>query len=118
MHPSSERKMARIQAAACVLATLLFSSCTLCRVSAIEQAQKYQAQGYEVRIATYDLLLDGKLYGAFLWDHHAQAVVWKDGHYSWVGEFGQLSDTSTFRLGRMTVYWTIDEFKTATNYRR
>jgi hypothetical protein len=97
---------------------LFFSSCALCRVNAIEQAEKYQARGYEVRIATYDLYLDGKLYGAFLWDHHAQAVVWMNGRYRWVGEFGQLSDEPTFRQGRMTVYWTIDEFKIATNRKR
>ena len=46
--------------AAAVLSALV-TSCTVCRQAAIRDAEQYSMQGYEVRIATYELKLDGLL---------------------------------------------------------
>lgn len=101
----------------CVLAWLLFlliflCSCTICRVTAIQDAERYQANGYAAKVCTYDMTLPGRAYGGFVWTHHAQACVWKDGKMLWAGMLG-LSEEPTFRVKTMVVQWTIDEYKAA-----
>jgi hypothetical protein len=94
------------------LALLSLTGCTLCRNQAVMDADRYQAQGYQAQVATYDLRLDGLLWGGGVWTHHAQAVVWKDGHMLWSGPFG-LSEEPTFRVKRMVVLWDPDEYRKA-----
>jgi hypothetical protein len=89
---------------------LFLTSCSICRVQAVKDAEFYKAKGFKVQIATYDLKLDGLLYGAFIWTHHTQAVVWIDNEQKWVGSFG-LSHEPTFRTGRIIVYQSLEEFK-------
>ncbi len=96
-------------------ALLLFAliSCSMCRETAVRDAEWYSAKGYPVRIATYDLQLDGLLYGAFLWKHHAQAQVYRHGNWYWVCELGGLCKEPTFRTKRMLVLWDVREYKSA-----
>ncbi len=100
-----------------ILAVIVLSAvllgCTVCREAAVRDAERYSTQGYQVRIATYDLKLDGLLYGSFLWTHHAQAQVYQDGKWQWVCELGGLCDTSTFGIKRMVVVWDVEEYKKA-----
>jgi hypothetical protein len=86
------------------------AGCSLCRETAIQQADKYAAMGYQTRIATYDLKMDGLLYGAFIHSYHAQAQVHKDGKWLYVGMTG-LSEDSTFRTGRMLILWDIETYR-------
>ena len=97
--------------AAFVLSVLV--SCAICREAAIRDAEQYAMQGYEVRIATYDLKLDGLLYGGFLWMYHAQAQVYQHGKWYWACELGGLCDEPTFRIKRLTVLWDPHEYKRA-----
>jgi len=90
---------------------LASSGCTICRHAAIKDADKYTDQGYETRIVVYDLSLDGLLWGAFIWDHHAQAQVKKDGHWYWVCELGGLCEEPTFTIKSIMYYWEVQEFK-------
>ena len=99
--------------AAAVLSALV-TSCTVCRQAAVRDAEQYSMQGYEVRIATYELKLDGLLYGAFLWTHHAQAQVYRHEKWYWVCEIGGLCDEPTFRVKRMVVLWDVEEYKKVT----
>jgi hypothetical protein len=96
------------------LACAMMGGCTLCRNQAVLDAGRYQAQGYRAQVATYDLQLDGLLWGGGIWTHHAQAVVWKDGKMQWVGPLG-LSEEPTFRVKRMVVFWDVDEYRLAIN---
>ena len=90
----------------------ILTSCTLCRDEAIKDALYYRAQGWEAKVCTYDLKLDGLLWGGFVWTHHAQGCVWKDGEMKWVGMFG-LADSPTFLMGRTVVQWDIEEYQEA-----
>ena len=92
-------------------------SCTICREAAVRDAERYRVRGYQTRIATYDLKLEGLLYGAFLWTHHAQAQVYRDEKWHWVCEFGGLCDEPTFRVGRMVVLWDVQEYKRSLRFR-
>src|SRR5512135_3424534 len=102
----------KVLVAALVLSALI--SCTVCRETAIRDAERYAGQGDQVRIATYDLKLGGLLHGAFLWTHHAQAQVYRHGKWYWVCELGGLCDTPTFRPKRILVLWDVREYKRAT----
>ena len=76
---------------------LFLVSCQTCRVTSVEDALEYQAKGYETRVAIYPVGMDGLLWGAFLWTHHAQAQVLVDGQWKWVGMVS-LTDTPTFSV--------------------
>ena len=76
---------------------ILLSVCQTCRVTSCEDAFEYEAKGYQTRIAIYPVGMDGLLWGAFLWTHHAQAQVKVNGEWKWVGAFG-LTDRSTFSI--------------------
>lgn len=76
---------------------ILLSACQTCRVTSVEDALKYQAKGYETRVAIYPVGMDGLLMGAFMWTHHAQAQVLVDGEWKWVGMLG-LSDRPTYSV--------------------
>ena len=79
--------------------------CTTCRVTSVEDANVYASKGYQTRIAIYKTGLDGLLWGAFLWRHHAQAQVFIDDQWKWVGTLG-LSDSPTFSIADNEIhYW-------------
>ena len=93
------------------MACALMGGCTTCRETALRDATTYSAQGYETKICSYDLLMDGLIWGGGMWPRHAQACIRRDdGTMSYVGMLG-LSDEPTFRLGRQLVIWDVDEFK-------
>jgi hypothetical protein len=94
----------------------LLIACTVCRETAIRDAERYTVQGYEARIATYDLKLDGLLYGGFLWTHHAQAQVYRNGKWYWVCEINGLCDSPTFSVKRIVVLWDVEEYKRAIGF--
>jgi hypothetical protein len=96
----------------------LLACCTLCRDGAVRDAERYAKRGYEARIATYDLKMDGSLYGAFLWNHHAQAQVYHSGKWLWVCELKGLCEEPTFRVNRMVVLWDVEDYKNALTLRR
>ena len=106
------------RASACnllLLAVLILSLCSCgihtCRVQSINDAERYSQQGYDTRVAVYRQGFEGKAWGAFIWQYHAQAQVYKDDRWYWVGKFG-LSDTSTFSItGNEIYYWTVNEYK-------
>ncbi len=83
---------------------ILLSACQTCRVTSVEDAFAYQAKGYETRVAIYPVGMDGLLWGAFLWTHHAQAQVLVDGQWKWVGMVS-LTDTPTFSIQGDVTYW-------------
>lgn len=86
-----------------LIATLC--TCSTCRVTSVEDATKYTRKGYDTRIAVYKTGLDGLLWGAFLWSHHAQAQVLVENKWKWVGTTG-LSDTPTFTVMNNEIhYW-------------
>jgi len=89
------------------------ASCTICREAAIRDAEQYARRGYEARIATYDLNIDGRMYGAFLWSHHAQAQVYRNEKWYWVCELGGLCEEPTFTIKRIVVLWDVDEYRKA-----
>ena len=80
-----------------IMAVILLCSCQTCRVTSVEDALEYQSKGYETRVAIYPVGMDGLLWGAFMWTHHAQAQVFVNGEWKWVGAFG-LSDRPTFSV--------------------
>jgi hypothetical protein len=87
-----------------VLSLFFLTSCQTCRVTSCEDAKYYKSQGYQTRIAVYKTGLDGKLYGAFIWDYHAQAQVKMGNEWKWAGNFG-LSDTPSFSVKGDIYYW-------------
>lgn len=78
--------------------------CTTCRVTSVEDASTYISKGYDARIAIYRTGLDGLLWGAFLWTHHAQAQVYVDDRWKWVGMLG-LTDSPTFSVSDDEIYY-------------
>ena len=100
------------------LLCFFLACCTLCREAAIRDAERYANEGYPARIATYDLKLDGLLYGAFLWTHHAQAQIYQNGRWLWICEFNGLCDESTFGIKRMVVLWDVEDYKRAVKLSR
>ena len=98
-----------------LLAVLILSLCSCgihtCRVQSILDAEKYASQGYDTRISVYRQGFEGKAWGAFIWQYHAQAQVYKDDKWKWVGMTG-LSDTPTFSVAKDEIYyWTVNEYK-------
>ena len=83
---------------------LFLCACQTCRVTSCEDALEYQQKGYETRVAIYPVGMDGLLWGAFLWTHHAQAQVKVDGKWKWVGMVS-LTDTPTFSIQGDVTYW-------------
>ena len=95
-----------------ILLVLLISGCSLCRYKAVNDAEVYQAQGYQVQITTYKQGWDGLIWGMGIWTHHAQARVFEDG-WQWVGEFGGLQKTPTFSIAGDVVNWKLEVYKAA-----
>jgi len=87
-----------------IIASIPFCGCTTCRVTSVEDANKYARSGYETRIVVYKTGLDGLLWGAFLWTHHAQAQVYIDNEWKWVEALG-LSDSPTFSIADNEIYY-------------
>jgi len=81
-----------------------FYGCTTCRVTSVEDANTYIEKGYRARIAIYRTGMDGLLWGGFLWTHHAQAQVYIDNKWKWVGMLG-LSDSPTFSIANDEIYY-------------
>jgi hypothetical protein len=89
---------------------VFFSACKTCRVTSVEDAATYTTRGYETRIAVYKTGMDGKIWGAFMWTHHAQAQVYVNNRWKWVGMFG-LSDSPTFSIaGDEIQYWKVTDY--------
>ena len=95
--------MKTVLIAALVLLIFLYG-CTTCRVTSVEDANRYAQTGYDTRIAIYKTGLDGLLWGGFLWTHHAQAQVYTNGQWKWVGMLG-LSDYPTFSIANDEIYY-------------
>jgi len=87
-----------------LILVIFFCGCKTCRVTSVEDANAYASKGYQTRIAVYKTGLDGLLWGAFLWTHHAQAQVLIDGKWKWVGILG-LSDSPTFSIADDEIYY-------------
>jgi hypothetical protein len=95
---------------------LILTGCTICSIKSLQDAERYQDEGYKVRVAAYCVGIDGYLWGMGLWSAHAQAQVFKDGEWLWVGEFGNLTQYSTFTKRTMPgyntsyVWWTLPQW--------
>lgn len=106
-----------------ILLGISLTACTLCSTKSIKDAERYQSEGYPVRIAAYCTGLDGYLVGLGMWSSHAQAQVLKDGEWLWVSEFGHLTGYSTYTKRTMPiveaeyVWWSLDDFRDLTNRR-
>ena len=96
-----------------MLFLLLFvaPSCSTCREKAIIDAEHYGANGYQTRIACYNLCLDGLLWGAFIWKSHCQARVRVGDDWLWVGPWGRLRREPTFRPKGDIFSWTVQEYR-------
>ncbi len=89
---------------------VLLCSCKTCRVTSVEDAITYNVRGYDTRIAIYRTGIDGKIWGAFMWTHHAQAQVYVNNRWKWVGMFG-LSDRPTFSVANGEIhYWEVTDY--------
>jgi hypothetical protein len=89
-----------------ILSLLLITGC--CRNIALYDAEWWACQGYQTRIAAYNVGGDGYIigfphsliiravYGGLA---HAQAQVWKDGRWWWV-EYGQLMEGPQYSMVR------------------
>ena len=102
----SRKKGCLVKAIPIIMVVLMISfyGCTTCRVTSVEDANVYISKGYDTRIAVYKTGLDGVLWGGFLWTHHAQAQVYVDNEWKWVGKFG-LSDSPTFSIADNEIYY-------------
>lgn len=87
-----------------IIALIPFCGCTTCRVTSVEDANVYSEQGYKTRIAVYKVGADGLLWGAGIWTHHAQAQVYVDNEWKWVGTLG-LEDSPTFSIADNEIYY-------------
>lgn len=87
-----------------LILVISFCGCTTCRVTSVEDAGAYANKGYQTRIVIYRTGMDGLLWGAFLWTHHAQAQVYIDDKWKWVGMLG-LSDSPTFSIADNEIYY-------------
>ncbi|NLT23570.1 MAG: hypothetical protein GXX82_11035 [Syntrophorhabdus sp.] len=88
----------------------LLCSCKTCRVTSVEDAIAYNVRGYDTRIAIYRTGIDGKMWGAFMWTHHAQAQVYVNNRWKWVGVLG-LSDSPTFSVANGEIhYWDVTDY--------
>ena len=88
--------------ALCILLFFLLS-CSTCRLTSIQDAKYYQSQGYEVRIAVYQVGLDGLIAGLGQWEYHAQAQVLVNGQWKWVS--GGLQDEPEYTVDGEIYYW-------------
>lgn len=89
---------------------LLISSCTLCRYQALKDAETARAQGYEVRLVTYEMGFLGKAWGAFIWDYHTEIQV-KDSEGQWRWWNGSIAYGPDFPIKVMIKDdWTPEEF--------
>ncbi len=93
------------------LVVLFLAGCADCRMAAIKDAERYQAQGKETQIACYYLNLDGLLWGAFVWKSHCQAQIKVGETWKWAGEFGGLRQEPTFRPRGEVYTWSLEGYK-------
>ena len=92
-----------------ILFLSLFAYCQTCRVSSIEDAHHYEAQGYQTRIAVYKTGVDGLLAGGFLWTHHAQAQVFVNGQWRWVD--GKVQEGPRFTVDGEIILWRVTDYE-------
>jgi len=101
-----------VKAALIITLALVVSicACKTCRVTSVEDAVKYTTKGYDTRIVVYKTGMDGRIWGAFMWTHHAQAQVYVNNRWKWIGMFG-LSDSPTFSIaGDEIQYWKVTDY--------
>lgn len=95
-----------IQIATLCLAILILVACATCRKTAVEDAHYWQSKGYETRIAVYKVGTDGLIAGLGIWQHHAQAQVFKNNRWRWaMGDV--LSDESVYSIDKDIWYWQV-----------
>lgn len=95
---------------AAIIAVLSFTGCTTCRVTSVEDAERFAQNGYQTRIAVYKLGIDGRITGGFLWTHHAQAQVLVDKEWKWV-EGPELLNSPTFTIADGEIhYWRATDY--------
>ena len=88
----------------------ILTGCTVCRHTAITDAETYACRGYKTRVATY--YLAGSSH-----DSHAQAqVLDKDGQWKWVGMLGGIIDAPDYYMrqegkGIDYYYWSVPEYR-------
>ena len=93
-----------------IVASISFCGCMTCRVTSVEDADRYARSGYETRIAVYKTGLDGLLIGGFLWTHHAQAQVLVDNEWKWI-KGTELSDSPAFSIADNELYyWRVSDY--------
>lgn len=90
------------------LLCLSLSSCSTCRTSAIQTARSTPG----AQIVTYKQDLRGMAIGAFVWTHHAEAVVQKDGAW-WFLRDGQLKKEPQYRITGDLVLWDTEVYAEA-----
>ncbi len=100
----------------CIIFLLLFLnvSCSLrtCRYTSIQDARQYEKKGYKTRIAIYKQGILGKLWGAGIWEYHAQAQIQKDNEWYWIGMIGLPMKSPSFSIVNNEVYyWHVDEYE-------
>lgn len=88
---------------------IMLFSCQTCRLTSIQDAKYYQAQGYEVRIAVYKVGLDGLIAGLGMWEYHAQAQALVDGEWKWVSN--GLHDEPEYSIGGEIYYWDVSIYE-------
>jgi hypothetical protein len=92
-----------------ILLLSLFAYCQTCRVTSIEDAHRWQSQGYETRIAVYKTGVDGLIAGAFLWTHHAQAQVKVNNEWKWVD--GGIEKGPRFTVDGEIILWRVTDYE-------
>lgn len=108
--PGNERYHMKTTVIAVIIAILSFTGCTTCRVTSVEDAERFAQNGYQTRVAVYKLGIDGLLTGGFLWTHHAQAQVLVENEWKWV-EGSELFSSPTFTIADNEIhYWRATDY--------
>jgi len=90
---------------AAIIVILSFTGCTTCRVTSVEDAERFAQNGHQTRIAVYKLGIDGLLTGGFLWTPHAPAQVRVHNELNWV-EGSEILSSPTFTIADNEIfYW-------------
>lgn len=75
----------------------------------VVNAERYESQGYETRIAVYKVGFAGKVLGLGLWDYHAQAQAKIDGKWMWVDR--GVSDSPEYSIDGEIYYWRTSDYR-------
>lgn len=94
---------------ALAIAASLTVSCTLCRTSAIREAEELALKGKESAVVTYKVGKLAQLSGLFIWNYHAEAVIRENG--KWIPASGL-----RFRPAGYITLWNTEAYKRAVTH--